>query len=394
MSFGADDAISVVGLSLTYLHGCVKGLTIFKASHYDRDVSNIRLQIELEQHLLFTWAEAAGLTQEPPTLLISANDTAFVPKILGQLISLLSDLNQLKKSCGLDLKSISEDVESLDDDNSTLSKLGPKPQESVSRANVAIFHKRKSPWKKLRWVTLDKKKVGKLLEEIKGYTARLEKFLEQSKQVKRGGDLDSVLRDAVLDVNDHQKLDIIGCEYEQASSKIAIAAAARLKQTRLKLELSDSSLLTPSASLQSGPVEVTSGQRSNVRRPLNSQSSSNSSDTMRLYMGLLTMSRVARAHRFRTLTYYDNRAVLLEWKSGIGPDSAVPEKRVNQVAAFLHKLEPSFHSLPCQGYVKDHDANRYGYIFDFPGNFQSSSLSVQTPQSQPIFSPLPDLRSV
>lgn len=396
MPLGTGDIVGVVALSLTCLHGCIKGLTILsKASHYDRDVSNIRLQIELEQYLLFTWAEAAGLTQEPPTLLMSANNAALVPEILGQLESLLSDLNQLKERYGLDLKFISGDVEALDDhDNSTLSKLGPKPQESVRRANVTIFHKRKSPWKMLRWISLDEKKVGKLLEEVKDYTARLEKFLEQPKQAKREGDLDGVLRDAVLNVNDYQKLDIIGRGFEQASSKLAIAAAARLKQTRLKLGLSDSPLLTTSASLQSGPVEVTSGQRPNVSHPLNSQFSSNSSNTMKLFMRLLTMSRAARAHGLRTLAHYDNRAVLLEWKIGVGQDSAVLEKRVNQVAAFLHKLEPSFHSLPCRGYVKDHDANRYGYIFDLPETFQSTSLPVQPSQGQPSLSPLPNLRSL
>jgi hypothetical protein len=55
MPFSTGDVVSIVALSLTCLHGCVKGLTVLsKASHYDRDVSNIRLQIELEQYLLFT----------------------------------------------------------------------------------------------------------------------------------------------------------------------------------------------------------------------------------------------------------------------------------------------------------------------------------------------------
>lgn len=396
MPFGADDLIGVVGLSLTCLHGCVQGLAILsKAIHFDRDVSNIRLQIELEQNLLFTWAEAAGLTQEPPTLLISANDAPFVPKILGQLEILLSDLNQLKKRYGLDLKSTFEDVETLDDDdNSTLSKLGPKPQESVRRAHATIFHQRKYPWKKLRWVTIDEKKVGKLLEEVKGYTARLEKFLEQPMRAKRAGDLDGILRDAVLNLNDYQKLDIIGREFEQASSKIAIAAAVRLKQTRLMLGLSDSSLLTNSARIQSGPFELTSGQKLNVRRSSKLQSSSNSSNTMRLSMRLLSMSREARANGLRTLTHHNKRAVLLEWKIWLEPDSAVLETRVNQVAAFLHKLEPSFHSLPCRGFVLDHDARRYGYIFDLPENFQLASLPAQPSQGQPFLSPLPNMRSL
>jgi hypothetical protein len=97
-------------------------------------------------------AEEAGLTQEPATLLISTNKAAFVPEILGQLETLLLDLNRLKERDGLRLQPTSEGVEALDVEDSTLSKL-----------------------------------------------------------------------------------DIIGHEYEQTPSKVAIAAVARLKQTRLKL---------------------------------------------------------------------------------------------------------------------------------------------------------------
>ncbi|KAL8746939.1 MAG: hypothetical protein Q9190_001101 [Brigantiaea leucoxantha] len=391
MPFGADDVVGVVSLSLVCFHGCIKGLTVLsKAHHFDRDVSNIRLQIELEQHSLFTWAEAVGLTQQPPTLLISANDVGLVPEILGQLESLLSDVSQLKSRYGLDLNYISENVETLDDDDdSTLGKLGPRPRESIGRANVAIFHQRKSPWKKLRWVTLDEKKIEKLLADVKGYNARLEKFLEQPKRDIRGGDLDGVLRDAILNVDDRQKLDIIVRKSEQAFSKIA--AVARLKQTRLKLGLSSPSPSAPALAVQSMPVRGTNGQRPNIRHLSDSQSSSSSSYSMRLLMRLLVMSRVARARSLRTLTYYDSRAVLLEWKSGEGLGLASLERRVDQVAAFLQKLGPSFHSLSCRGYVKDHDANRYDYIFNLPEDFQSPLLAMEPVQGQ---QPLPELRSL
>ena len=395
MPFGADDVLSVVGFSLTCFHGCVKGLTILsKANHYNQDVSNVRLQIELAQHSLFTWAEEAGLTQEPPTLLISTNNAAFVPEILGQLETLLLDLNQLKERYGLRLQLTSENVEALDDEDSTLSKLGPKQREYASRADVAIFRKRKDPWKRLRWVTLDDKKVAKLLDKVKGYTGELEKFLEQTKQAKRDRDLELSLREAVLNANDQQKLDIIGHEYEQAPSKAAIAAAARLKQTRLRLGLSDLSPLVTSANPESDQGEPTSGKRPNIHHASTSHLSGVSSNAMKLSMRLLTLSRVARAQGLRTLTHYDNRAVLLEWKNGMGPDSAVLERRVNQVAAFLQKLEPSFHSLPCRGFVKDHDANRYGYIFDLPEKLHPISLSVRSSQGQAALPPLPDLRSL
>ena len=95
------DVVSIVSLSLTCFHGCVKGLIVLgKAKHYNRDVTDVRIQTELTLHSLITWAEEAGLTQDPPTLLMSANHAALVPEILGQLETLLLDLNQMRHRYG------------------------------------------------------------------------------------------------------------------------------------------------------------------------------------------------------------------------------------------------------------------------------------------------------
>lgn len=71
-------------------------------------------------------------------------------------------------------------------------------------------------------------------------------------------------------------------------------------------------------------------------------------------------------HSVRTLAHYDGRVVLLDWKNAQGPDDTSIGKRVNQVAALLQELGPSFHSLSCKGYVKDYQLNRYKYIFELP----------------------------
>jgi hypothetical protein len=152
------EAVGLVGLSLTCFHGCIQALTVLsKAKHYSRDTSDVRLQIELATHGLFTWAEEAGLTQEPPTLLISANKAVLIPAVLGQLETLLSDLKQMRERYGLRLQPTSEEVESLNDDDSVLSKLGPKQHEYTIRAEEAVFRKRKTPWKRLRWISIDDK---------------------------------------------------------------------------------------------------------------------------------------------------------------------------------------------------------------------------------------------
>jgi hypothetical protein len=160
-----------------------------------------------------------------------------------------------------------------------------------------------------------------------------------------------------------------------ASSKVAIASAARLKITRLKLGISEFSRPNSSFGARSSTGPLDGGGSTPVfRRPSTSRTSSGQFDSMRLSMRLLTLSRKATGQRL--VTYYDSQVVLLEWKSGFGFDPTLIEGRVNQVAAFLHPIEPSFHGLPCRGYVKDHSANRYGYIFDLAASFQSSPTNT------------------
>lgn len=67
----------------------------------------------------------------------------------------------------------------------------------------------------------------------------MKKFLEQTKQERRDRYLNFCLQKAFQNANGQQKLDIIETEYGRAPSKLAIIVAARLKQIRLKLDVSD-----------------------------------------------------------------------------------------------------------------------------------------------------------
>jgi Prion-inhibition and propagation len=373
MPFGIDEAIGVTALSLTALNGCIRSLTVLsKAKHYKRDISNVRLQIELEQHKLFTWAEAAGLTQPAPTLHMSVNDAEYVPKILRQLESFLSDLGRLKRRYQLDLDLTTEEVEALDDEDSTLSKLGPKLQEYTRRASSAVFLNRNKAWKRLRWVALDESQVGRLLTEVKSYTERLETFLDLTRkdEWRRGREAD--IRDAVLNSNDYQKLEILGRESQQTTSAAAMAAVTSLKQIRLKLELSDSSTIIEDSRGVETSGRLAADQKRITPLPFHLNSSNRSLGSMRLHIRLLTLKR-AESATLRSLAYYDDKLVMLEWKSGSGFNAVLLENRVDNVAAFLNKLEPSLHSLTCRGYVKDREANRYGYVFDLPDKVQPRS---------------------
>ena len=386
------DPVSLVVLSLSCLNGCVKGLIVLsKAKHHNRDISNIRLRTELTLHSLTTWAEEAGLMQEPPTLSISANNAALVPKILGRLETLLLDLRQLEQRHGLYLEPNLENVEALHDNDVILAETGPQQYGYTKRA-VAIFRKRKEPWRRLRWVTLDDKQFGRLLDEVKSYISDMEKFLEQAKQEKRDRYMEFCLREAILNANGQQELDIIGSEYGKAPSKLAIAAAARLKQTRLKLGLSDSAT-TSSTATPSKPLSASLIHGSHD--PTISSAFDIEPKYMKLSMRLLTLSRSARAQPLRTLAQYDNRVVPLEWKNVANMTDLTISRRVNQVATLLQDLGPTFHSLQCRGFVEDHVEKRYGYIFDLPNELNATSHACRpVAPVMYVMQPAPELRSL
>ncbi|KAL9633190.1 MAG: hypothetical protein Q9164_004850 [Protoblastenia rupestris] len=386
------DAVGLIALSLTCLSGCVKGLVVLsRAKFYNRDISDTRLRAELTLHSLTTWAEEAGLMQEPPTLSMSTINAALVPKILGQLEMLLLDLRQLEQRYGLRLEPTSENLEALYDDDTTRDATNPQQYEYINKA-VAIFCKRKEPWKRLKWVTLDDKKFDHLLNRIRSYISELEKFLERAKQENRDRSLELFFREAILNANGQLELDAIGTESGNTTSKYAIAAAAKLKQTRLKIGFS-SSTSTPatatlsessSASLVPGKIDLTVPRAPSVETKI-----------MKLSMRLLTLSRSARAQPFRTLAQYNNRAVLLEWKNVAHMTDLTISRRVNQVATLLQVLGPMFHSLQCRGFVEDRIAKRFGYIYDLPDELGAPSRASRpiAPATDAIHS-VPELRSL
>jgi hypothetical protein len=387
------DIVSIVALSLTCFHGCVKGLVVLsKAKHYNRDVSDVRIQMELLLHSLTTWAQEAGLTQNPPTLLISANNAALVPGILSQLETLLSDINELRQRYGVYLQPTDEDVDSVDDDGSILLSNDSQRRRWTGKIDIAVFLRRKEPWKRLKWVTLDDKKFDRLLEKAKGYVSELAKFLEQARQDRMERHLEFCLRAAILHADGERELGIIGKEFQKAESKIAISAAARLKQTRLKLGISESNPGPPVAALTKSisSVSFSSGRNSTLH-----DTDDKPFKDMKLSMRFLTLGRAARAERLRTLAQYEGSTVLLEWKYVVDMNDPNITRRVNQVAAFLHNMGPTLHSLQCRGFVRDPLAKRYGYIFDLPHDASPThgrSLSVGNIANTRL--PAPELRSL
>ena len=376
------DVVSVVALSLTCFHGCVKGLVVLgKAKHFARDVSDVQFQTELMLHSLTVWAREAGLTKEPPLLLVGANDLNLVPKILGQLETLFSDIGGLDARYGIRLQATDEDVDVGNDNAESVLDVDTHQGNSTERIDVAVFRKRKQPWKRLRWITFDDKKFERLLDKANGYVRELVKFLEHARQERMEHNLEFVLRNVILHAEDDHRLGVIGKDNPTQVSNYAVSAAAKLKQARLKLGIMDTAR-EHETDLYQRPLPSLSVAPKQKHDTITSSGSNGPLTDMKLSMRLLTLDRAARAEPRRTLAMYDGQTVLLEWKYVTSLDHQAISRRVNQVAAFLQGFGPTLHSLRCRGIVRDPVAKRYGYIFDLPHHLESrpdpSQVSRQT----------------
>jgi hypothetical protein len=367
---GLDAAAGVAGL-LTLTFSCITALTLLsKARSFTRDVTGVRLMIELERHRLQTFAEEAGIFES--RLLIQERDQPLAGAILCHLKELLSDVEKLKAKYHLELHETSEEIRDLDDENSTLARLAPEQRKRLS----AIFKRRTHPWKIFKWLAVDDRNVRRLLDDVRDFIAHLERFLEHSHRVRLDHAFNAVLRSTVAGTKNQQELDVLGHGRSESFSRGAVAAAARWRQQGLRLGVLDSpidDILPPfdsnNGSLRGGRVwrEVT------AMASTTTASSPTSGRSMRLTSAKLTLpdpqSRSARHFGWYESGEGNLEPVLLEWKTGRGRIKIQHlESRVDRVSAFLHELDPTlFHSLSCRGYIKDWEAkDRYAYVFDLP----------------------------
>ncbi|OAL38748.1 hypothetical protein AYO20_01954 [Fonsecaea nubica] len=392
---GLDAAAGIAGLltlSFACVQGCIKGFTLLRrARSHDRDVAVVSLMIELEQHKFQTWAEEAGLFEDPPDLRVHARDARYVPKILDQLRRLLLDVNGLRKRYNLDIREGSEILD-LDEEN----PMGVRPS-SQPRKSLSELFQHKTNWRKWTWIAFDEKNVRTLMDDVKVLVDQLQQFLEHERQVKMEQAFDVFLRTTVVKTANEQELGVIGHDHNRSFSKGAIPAAARLKRQGLLLGVADT--CTDNHTLIPKPE---SGRPSTLRDSHSSLSSlsvaslsSSSSKSMRLKSKeLIVPSSRMEGHRY--FAWYAREPVLLEWKSG-GGGIKLPllENRVDRVSAFLHELDQSFHSLPCRGYIKDWAAkDRYAYVFDLPFGVDPPTMQKSPVKRHMDLPPLPSMHTL
>jgi len=398
MPFGLDDAASVAGLvscSITLLHGCIKGFAILsRARNCGRQISHVLLGFELEQLKLFLWAQEAGLFETPPELRVARLYVRYVPDILRQLGDLLCDVNKLSHRYGLSLEETPEEIIDLSRDESAPGRLKLQPSLELQRLdkNTAdIFHQRVGPWHSLRWISGDEKHFRQLLSDIRYMNDNLQEILKDDKG-KVLGKIDTLFRTTITNTCSQPDLNLL-IEASKESLMSAVVAPAQLRKKSL--------LWDPDRHRSKHFVKPDSAQGSSRKsatpsspRPAQPNLYSEKSPESRKMSFSRFKLDVIQPFETRQQGYFEDRPVLLEWRAIKEYEWKKAESRANKFSYLLQEmaLDPSFHSLLCQGFVKDVQSGRYGYVFNL--SLARSPDAVTQTQGNHRRTGLPTLRTL
>ncbi|KAK4500159.1 hypothetical protein PRZ48_008345 [Zasmidium cellare] len=368
--------LGLVGFSAGLFKACIEGLVILsKARSYGRNTSGMGLMLELELHKLYSWAVEAGLAQTPPSLRIGADQAVLVYRVLEHLKELILNVQKLRAVHGLHLQEEPDQLLLLDEADSAFGRLGLKSGDGCHSLVLNIFQQRDKPWKVLKWVTFDEQKARGLLESIRGFIHDLQQILDQSRQAKIMKAMDVILRSAVLNTVNEQDLDMIGSLPQIAPEEDEVAAAARFKKQALLLGIMDTRQPSTSSRPRTDSL-IAAPRRKPSYPPMNPRYSHNDLVQRRLHSSHLEIGQ-RTGHKARLLARYDGKPVLLEFRQETGIDKELEKDRVGKVALFLADLDPSFHGLSCQGYVKV--SGKFAYVFELEETLSQGPVqSVET----------------
>jgi hypothetical protein len=292
---------------------------------------------------------------------VDAQHALVVPKVLHHLHDLVSDLTKMRSNYGLQLEETKEQFTRPNDDESAFERLGIEANDGCESVLSKIFRKKTQPWRVLKWITFDEKKVRNLLSQINYFRQELEQIIDATRQAKIARAADILVRNAVLSTANEQDLDMIGFDAGEDALGSGVAAAARLKKQGLLLGMMDIDYVSSKHEPYSPRSSANWSYRKNSYPLLMPRYSNHDLAAMRLSATLISDSTyVDPMPRF--LARCGGEPVLLEFKSDSVLNHEALKDRVCKVAAFLRDLPESFHGLSCRGYVKVH--NRYAYVFD------------------------------
>ena len=342
----------LISLGITAFQGCVQGFIILSTAHHlGKDADDLRSRIEWEHYRLFEWSRHASI--EGGGYVNPALNWTQILDILRQLEVQLNDTAELKTRYGLcleddasqsQLKHNLEDTTELSFLRKSL-RLDPKFFLASSR----IIHERNKnhPMRRLRWATIDKAKLEKLLRDVRQRIGCLWDILAFEDRLYIRESLSHLLRNGIASTRNDEKLSCLSELALDVESRVSVAG--QMKRTKLELypREHDHTL--------SGTGKI-SGSRAQILRALKVRSSLLSSDA-------------GSSGEEREVVSYAGEHVLVEFKF-LGPDKVTQRKlsvRAENLAILLSQVETaSLHTLQCKGFIK-----KSGYIllvFELPAS--------------------------
>jgi hypothetical protein len=361
----------VTALSIDALQGCFSGFTLlYKASSASRDLSTIRVMIQLEQHKLDSWAIEVGLFDEEPVLNVNSNDAAQIPRILQQLEVLLTDVKRLKSTYKLDVEIAAE--QQLCDVPDMLDTIARPPwQDRFGSSAAKVLLEGQTMLRKLRWVSVDEERVRKLLEQVRYFLGELRDYLDRAKRMGLENRVEMIYRIHLSQSTNQQYLSFASEDRDPTALGPSLNAAAKLRQKGLMLGLLEG-------------VSTSEGIEMSIRS--RTESTTSLTRLQRLNSGALASMKLSKRNLrveslsrdvLRQLAYYNDELVMLEWRLVEATAYEGSKSRVNKITHLLHELtDPSFHSLQCIGFLEDPDMRRYGFVHVIPDP-TVSSLNVR-----------------
>ena len=342
----------LISLGISAFQGCVQGFIILSTAHHlGKDADDLRSRIEWEHYRLFEWSRHASI--EGGGYVNPALNWTQILDILRQLEVQLNDTAELKTRYGLcleddasqsQLKHNLEDTTELSFLRKSL-RLDPKFFLASSR----IIHERNKnhPMRRLRWATIDKAKLEKLLGDVRQRIGCLWDILAFEDRLYIRESLSHLLRNGIASTRNDEKLSCLSELALDVESRVSVAG--RMKRTKVELyPREDDHTL-------SGTGKI-SGSRAQILRALKVRSSLLSSDA-------------GSSGEEREVVSYAGENVLVEFKF-LGPDKVAQRKlsvRAENLAILLSQVETaSLHTLQCKGFIK-----KSGYIllvFELPAS--------------------------
>jgi hypothetical protein len=135
----------------------------------------------------------------------------------------------------LNIQNTDEELQQHDIEHGLVATPGSLSQHDIGLYIVKVFQKTKGAWKRLKWVSIDEKKVKELLQQIKYFVDELEIYLNRARRQRCPDRVEVDWRRIIVGTTNSEFLALTGSERTTDNREAAIRAAAQWRKIGLEL---------------------------------------------------------------------------------------------------------------------------------------------------------------